>query len=171
MPLCQVPPAIKACIPILHLEQHYDIQEICTILGIKKSLVYKTLALYDKLGVTTQPKTLYVQFICHLLQKNPCTYLDEIQSDLEHQRGVIISIPTLLQTLQRLQFSNKTVSIQALEHNDLQRSAFMNCIAEIMLNPDMVMFINEAAKNDKTVARNDGWSFIGTRVIQRQVFV
>ncbi|KAJ7581885.1 hypothetical protein C8J56DRAFT_793392 [Mycena floridula] len=35
----------------------------------------------------------------------------------------------------------------------------------------MVIFINEAAKNNKTVARNNGWSFIGTRVIQRQVFV
>ncbi|KAJ7585572.1 hypothetical protein C8J56DRAFT_750340, partial [Mycena floridula] len=48
---------------------------------------------------------------------------------------------------------------------------FMNHIAEIMHNPDMAMFINEAAKNDKTVARTNGWSLTGTRVIQRQVFV
>lgn len=112
-----------------------------------------------------------VQFIRRLLQKSPCTYLDEIQSKLEHQQGIFISIPTLIRTLQRIRFSNKSVSVQALERNDIQRSAFMNYIAEIMHDPNMAMFIDEAAKNDKTVARNNGWSMIGTRVIQHQVFV
>jgi hypothetical protein len=35
----------------------------------------------------------------------------------------------------------------------------------------MLMFIDEAAKNDRTTARTKGWSLLGTRCIQRRAFV
>ncbi len=41
---------LKARIPILHYDQLYSVQEICTILGVKKTLVYNTLRNYAKHG-------------------------------------------------------------------------------------------------------------------------
>ncbi|KAJ7599016.1 hypothetical protein C8J56DRAFT_1039895 [Mycena floridula] len=138
---------LKARIPTLSLDLHFNVKAICRILGVKKSLVYNTLHLYQTTGCTTNAPT-----FCH--------YLDEIQSELLNQRGVKVSIATILRALHRLHFTHKSISVQALERNDLDRSAFMNCIAEIAPDPSMYMFIDEAAKNDKTVERTMGWSLI-----------
>lgn len=35
----------------------------------------------------------------------------------------------------------------------------------------MLIFLDEAAKNDKTAGRNKGWSLKGTRCVQRRCFV
>src|ERR1700722_19440881 len=78
---------------------------------------------------------------------------------------------TLLRTLRRLHYSHKTVSIRALERDDLLRAAFMNRIADEVPNPDMLMFIDEAAWNKKTSGRKKGWSLVGKRCVQRRCFV
>jgi hypothetical protein len=98
-------------------------------------------------------------------------YLDELQEKLLTQRGVGVSISTLLRTLRRLHFSRKCVSARALERNDTLRSAYWNRIADVVPDPNMLMFIDEAAKNDRTTARTKGWSLLGTRCIQRRAFV
>ena len=36
---------------------------------------------------------------------------------------------------------------------------------------DMVIFLDESAKDDRTLGRKMGWSRIGTRCVQRQCFV
>ena len=43
MPPRSVSHNLKAHIPVLHYEQGLNVKEICKLLGIKKSLVYKTL--------------------------------------------------------------------------------------------------------------------------------
>ena len=63
--------------------------------------------------------------------------------------GVAVSETTLLQTLRRIHFTWKSVSIRALERNDLARSAYMNSIAELVTDPAQLVFINEAARNKK----------------------
>src|ERR1700677_1974027 len=47
----------------------------------------------------------------------------------------------------------------------------MNRIADIVTNPDMLMFIDKAARNRHTSGRSKGWSFAGRRCIQRRFFV
>jgi hypothetical protein len=88
-------------------------------------------------------------------------YLDEIQEELRRRRDVSVSVPTLLRTLHRLHFSRKVVSARALEHNELERSMFMNRIAELVTDPAQLMSIDEAARNSKTSARKIGWSLKG----------
>jgi hypothetical protein len=97
-------------------------------------------------------------------------YLTEIQEALGNERGVFISITTLLRTLRRLHYSRKGVSARALERDDLLRSAFMNRVADKVMNPDMLMFVDEAARNKKTSARTKGWSLVGKRSVQRRCF-
>ncbi|KAJ8592081.1 hypothetical protein M405DRAFT_687158, partial [Rhizopogon salebrosus TDB-379] len=48
---------------------------------------------------------------------------------------------------------------------------FMNTIGEIAPDPEMLMFGDEAAKDERTLIRQHGHSKIGTRCIQRKCFV
>lgn len=178
----RVSPAIKARIPVLFYEQLQDPKAICKILGIKKTVVYDVLLLFRTYGVTVNPRShrppgrhrilthADVKHLYQFLENHPCSYLDEMQTELLARRGLKVSISTLLRTLRLLHFSRKCVSVEAIERNDLDRSVFMNRIADLVPRPDMLMFIDEAAKNDRTVARRYGWSLKGSRCVQRQAF-
>jgi hypothetical protein len=111
-----------------------------------------------------------VKFIVALLDRTHCIYLDEIQELLRNERHVVVSISTLWRTLHRLHYSHKTVAVRALERNDLLRSAFMNKVADEVFNPEMLMFVDEAARNKKTSGRMKGWSVVGRRCVQRRCF-
>ena len=111
-----------------------------------------------------------LRFIVALLNCKHCIYLDEIQTQLGNERGKLISIPTLVRTLRRLHYSHKGVSACALERDDLLCSAYMNNIADIVTNPDMLMFVDEAARNKKSSARMKGWSLVGERCVERRCF-
>ncbi|KAF8222187.1 hypothetical protein L208DRAFT_1324036, partial [Tricholoma matsutake] len=169
-------------IPVLYYEQHFAVKEICGILGIKKSLVYKSLDLYRTYGVAHNPhshnlgwKCLLTvtdtRFLYSLLAQRHCSYLDELQDELFEQCGVWTSTPTLLRTLHCLHFSRKCVSPHAIKCNDLQCSHFMLQIGMVVHHPDMIMFVDEAAKNEQTNGWRYGWSLKGRRCIQRRVFV
>lgn len=163
MPRRPVSRDLKARIPILFHEQNLKVKEICTVLGIRKTLVYDTLKLHRTFGLAYNPHakhvgrersltTIDMKYIYNLLQQRHLVYLDEIQKDLSTQRHVHVSIATMLRTLHRLHFTRKCVSARALERNDLQRSAFMNRIGAQVPDPAMLMFVDEAARNN-TVRR------------------
>ena len=173
---------IKAQIPVLSYEG-YDIKEICTILNVQKSLVYRTLSYSRAYGVPFNPHTYRsghgrkrilsqddLRFIVALLTRRHSMYIDEIQEQLHIERRVSVSSTTLLRVLRRLHYSNKAVSARALERNDLLRSIFMNKIADEITDPDQLMFVDEAARNKKTSARTRGWSLMGKRCVQRRCF-
>ena len=48
---------IKAHIPILHHKLGYSVKEIGKVLGIKKTLIYKTLYFHQFYGLTHNPYT------------------------------------------------------------------------------------------------------------------
>ncbi|KAG0693239.1 hypothetical protein DFH29DRAFT_408101 [Suillus ampliporus] len=93
-------------------------------------------------------------------------YLDELQHELHSRRGVFVSVQTLLRTFRRLHLNCKHISAYALERNKEKRVIFMNSIAEIAPDPEMLMFGDEAAKDERTLIRRYGRSRIGTRCIQ-----
>jgi hypothetical protein len=97
--------------------------------------------------------------------------LDELQDLLLTRRDINISVSTLLRSLRRIHFSHKDVSIQALERNDMDRAIYMNRFAELVTDPAMVMFVDEAARNKKNPTRKRGWSLKGQRCFQRRCFV
>jgi len=83
-------------------------------------------------------------------------YLDELQHKLRARCGVFVSVHTLLRTLHRLHYSHKSISARALEQDEEQHAIFMNHIAEIALDPEMLMFGDEAAKDERTVSGSHG---------------
>ena len=173
----------KARIPVL-FQQGLNAKEISGLLDIKKTVVYQTLSYVRRYGIPYNPHTHRpggpgrkrilsqgdLKFIIALLNRRHCSYVDEVQGQLRTERGVFISITTLLRALRRLHYSRKVISARALERDDLRRSAFMNRIADEVTNPDMLMFVDEAARNKKTSARSKGWSLVGKRCMQRRCF-
>jgi transposase len=172
-------------IPFLRFEEHFSVKDICCLLGIRKTVVYDTLTNFRQHGVAYNPNTfkyratgrrrklgpMDVKLIKALLAKEACMYIDEIQDELLSRRGVVVSETTLLRTLRRIHFTRKSVSIRALERNDLARSAYMNSIAELVTDPAQLIFIDEAARNKKNTVRKFGWSLLGRRCVQRRCFV
>ena len=110
----------------------------------------------------------FIKSHCHL---HSSAFLDELQSDLLSRRGVKVSMSTIFRTLRRLCITRKKVSRCALERNDEKRATFMNNLADITPNPEMLMFADEAAKNDHTLARSMGYSQRGTRCVQSRCFI
>ncbi len=181
MPFHTIPKDIKAKIPVLHHKQGFNVKEICGLLGVEKSLVYRTLQYHCIFGTSYNPHAGKagwrcalshgdLKFIVTLLTHRHCIYLDEIQKRLYDECGTLVSLATLLTVLHCLQYSCKVVSAHALERNDLLCSAFINTIADIVTDPYMLMFTDEAAWNKKTSARTKGWSLVGDRCVQRQCF-
>ena len=71
----------------------------------------------------------------------------------------------------RIHFTNKDVSGYAYEHNEQLQAVFMNKIADIMSNPDILMFGHEALKDEHMSVRRRGWSECSSRCIQWKCFV
>jgi transposase len=173
---------LKARIPALHYEHGFPVRKICAILNIKKTLVYSTLQLHRSYGVThnihaqkhqrrRNLSSIDLLFIRALLDQQHTVYLDEVQQQLLQRRGVKVSIPTLTRTLRQLHFTHKDISGKALEHNERHRAVFMNRIADLVTDPNMLMFGDEASKDERTPNRRKGWSRQGTRCVQRKCFV
>ena len=119
-------------------------------LNIKKSMIYHILSYHQNYRVIYNPAA----FSCF-------PHGHELQDELLVCCGVSISIPTLLQSLCCIHFSQKYVSIHALECNDMDCFIYMNHFAEMISDPAMVMFVNEAAKNKKIPSCKMGWSLKG----------
>jgi transposase len=181
MPYRPISKDLKARIPVLQ-QQGYSVKKICNILGIKKTLVYRCLAHVRRHGVPYDPH-LYqlgrrrvllhedLKLIVALLNRRHCIYLDELQAEVYNIRGTLLCQTTLMRTLHYLHYSRKCVTTRASERNDLMRSAFMNRIADEVPNPNMLIFIDEAARNRRTSARMKGWSLVGRRCVQRRHFI
>jgi len=176
---------LKARIPYLVYIEGFKVKEVECLLGVKKSMIYKALNYFRDYGVTYNPDayshhtrgrhrkldSIDVRIIKAFLDQEPCLYMDELQELLLTRRGINISVSTLLRTLRRIHFSNKDVSIRALERNDMDRAIYMNKFSELISDPAMVMFVDEAARNKKNPTRKRGWSLTGRRCFQRRCFV
>lgn len=182
IPSHSVPRSIKARIPILFHLYKLPVQQICHYLGIKKSCVYEALKCKRKYGVPWNPRTrqigrprtfsyTHLDFLHRFLQQNPCAYLDEMQDALHKEFSLEISLVALLDTLRTLDYTNKHVSKRALERDECRRAVFRYMIGKVALDPNMLMFLDEASKDERTPGRTKGWSLRGTRVYQRRCFV
>ncbi|KAF5332057.1 hypothetical protein D9758_016254 [Tetrapyrgos nigripes] len=155
---------LRAHIPILFYEHGLKVTRICKLLKLKKSFVYKVLDEERTYGVPYNPHARRVgrpriltipntKYIFNTLSRHRTMYLSEIQEQLDQQCDINVSLTTIFNTLRRLYFSHKSVSAEALERNQLERSAFMNTMADLVLNPDQLMFTDEALRNQRTQQR------------------
>jgi transposase len=162
---------LKACIPIL-IDSSMSPEETCHVLGVKCTLVYTTLKLHSEYGLPYCPDCARrgrhhilshtdVRFINSLLEHDHTLYLDEIRDWLTMECNIYVSISTIKRTLNRLCLSHKGTSSAAKERNELLHTAFLLRMAEVMMNPDMLLCTDESSKDDRMVAQCWGYSRIG----------
>ncbi|KAG1908352.1 uncharacterized protein F5891DRAFT_937617, partial [Suillus fuscotomentosus] len=155
-----------------------SVKHICHLLGIKKTLVYKVLQLfplvsqycYSNQGRCRSLTVDDIAFITTILRHHPTIYLDELQQELHSHHGVFVSLPMLFCTFSWLHVNCKCISAYALERNEELHAMFMNSIAEIVPDPEMLMFRDEAAKDERTIIQRHGRSKIGTRYVKQPYF-
>lgn len=90
-------------------------------------------------------------------------YLDEMQAFLYDDFDVRISIPSLWETLAKLNWSRKAASKAAAERNELLRRAFRARCQQIYTT-DQVVCLDESAANERTGDRKYGWSPVNSPV-------
>lgn len=180
MPSRTISTDLKERIPILRYELCFDVKDICKILGIKKTAVYQVLQSHH-LPVEPIPKlhacrprifsATHLNFIRNILAKDKEIYLDEIQDQLLAAFGIKPHITTIWRTIRRLNFSHKKTSPRAIERDSMRRAIYMNTILEIAPDPEMLMFTDESAKDERTSSRRYGWSLCGVRCATKNYFV
>ena len=124
MPPCAISCDLKARIPVLFYEQDLTVDQICVILGVKKSLVYKSLQYFHPYGLAHNPhahkigrnQTLLlidIKFIATLVDQRHCIYLDKICQALSEHHSCEVLVSTLSHTLYCLDFSQKSITVMS----------------------------------------------------------
>jgi len=108
-------------------------------------------------------------YIRTLIEARPSIYLDEIQEKLVTECGVRVSLATVSRTLARMHCSKKSLSRRASERNEELRTLWELELAEYD-NPDLFVFIDESAVDNRTAQRTNGWSSVGGRSVSRCAF-
>jgi len=179
----QVSDDLKAQIPALHREG-YRVKDICHLLDIKKTLVYRVLKLYSQYGVVSNPHKYSCMigrprslthadqfFISAIIDHRRSVYLDELWDELWHKRHVHTTLSTLSCTIQQLPLSRKVISVHAYERSEVSRALYMNRIAEEAPDANMLVFVDEAAKNECTLSQKYGWSHKTVHCVVQRPFV
>src|SRR6266436_861518 len=96
-------------------------------------------------------------------------FLDEIQEKVFQNREIFVSLATISRTLHQLTLSNKSITKESLERNELLRAVWM---AEIGgFHKDQFIFLDEAGVDDHTGERRRGWSSVGSPCVMRAAFL
>ncbi|KAF8547297.1 hypothetical protein OG21DRAFT_1425153 [Imleria badia] len=112
-----------------------------------------------------------ISTISTIIQHHGIIYLDELQHELWAKHHKYATPSTLLRALQRLYVTQKVVSCAATERNEETRAIYMNCIAADVLDPNMLIFIDEAAKDKRMSTRQHGRLMKGVRCHVKRCFM
>ena len=97
------------------------------------------------------------------------TFMDETRDELFAEHGVHASLATISRTLARMQCSKKSLSRRATERNKQLQSLWELEVTELD-DPNLFVFVDESAIDNRTVQRSSGWSGVGGRSISRCAF-
>lgn len=180
MPGAHLSREMKQCIVRWHYELDYGANEISKLANCSTSTVYDILQTWRQYG---DVENLYrqspgrrrcldqhaINYISSLIQANPTLYLDEIQHDLEAALDVNVSLSTIYRTLVRIAISNKKISKEAAERDELLRATWMavNGITPL----EYMVWLDEASVDDCTNLRSNGWAGVGRACVRRATFL
>jgi transposase len=109
-------------------------------------------------------------FIESTLTANPSIFLDELQKRLYDSRNLDISLATISRAQRSAQYSRKYITKASAERDAELRSVWEIAMAEYT-NPDVFIFLDESAVDNKTVHRSHGWSQVGRPCVRRMTFL
>jgi hypothetical protein len=97
-------------------------------------------------------------------------YLDELVHEMEQRTGKLVSVPTLWRSLKFCGITRKKIQKAAKERNEILRGFYLYNIG-MDYNSDQLIFIDETAKDERTLTRLYGYSSVNTRAKKSVVFV
>ena len=156
-------------------------RSVAETLNVSLGFVHHIVDLYRTYGQVTDPTamprrgrrivtTADEDFIRSLMRAQPSIYLDEIQQELESVLGLFVSIATISRTLARMEISKKSLSRRAAERNEELRTLWELELTQLS-DPDLFVFIDESAVDNRTVQRSQGWSAVGGHSVSRCTFL
>jgi transposase len=103
MPSRTISRDLKDQIPVLFFEKNLSVPQICTVLGVKKTMVYNCLDYHTIHGTSYNPNanrsgrprildSTDLKFILALVEQCHTIYIDEIQEKLLTQRNVSVCL-------------------------------------------------------------------------------
>jgi hypothetical protein len=97
-------------------------------------------------------------------------YLDELVYEMEHRIGKLVSIPTLWRSLRFCGITRKKIQKAAKERSEILRGVYLYNIG-MNYTAEQLIFIDESAKDERTLTRLYGYSPINTRAKKSVVFI
>jgi transposase len=167
MPNHRISSDIKEC--ALRLWQSgWSWVDICAILCVSKSSLYRWVDIFDEFGAVTCPppplrgRPCIIGFTAlttmkELFEQHSDTYLDKLQWFLAIHHNIAISISALQLNLEKAGLTCKLLHKMASERNEEMRAAFLHSIQnEFSGTGDEFVVIDESSKNEHDVARRYG---------------
>lgn len=144
--------------------------EVAKNLGVDMSTIRRTLKIFKTTGNVrkrpypkercTRKLTLPAQLlILQLVIQKPTMYLNEIQSELETNLLLHISVPTICKFLHQWGFTRQKVCRAALQRDALLRSKF--AMEMTVFSEDMFVFVDESGADQRNLLRQYGYSVRG----------
>ena len=159
-----------------HLYKEANPEDIAEALYVSERTVRRIVALFLLTGdvarrpivgrsrsLTSQEETLILDAIF----ENPGIYLDEVQRHLEEKVGVVISIPTICRTVQRLGLTRRRIRHIVLSRSDAQRAAFSVQIEEV--NASYFVWLDETGVDRRDGMRRMGYSIRGYAPVSQKL--
>ncbi|GBB83722.1 hypothetical protein RclHR1_01040027 [Rhizophagus clarus] len=154
--------------------------EIAKRMYVSESTVYKVCRIFKKWGCVKDPfvgkvegEKYYQDKICRYWKawlKKSRWYLDELVHEMEQRIGKLVSIPTLWRSLKFCGITRKKIQKASKERSDILRGVYLYNIG-MNYTAEQLIFIDESAKDERTLTRLYGYSSINTRAKKSVVFV
>ena len=110
-----------------------------------------------------------INYMSSLIDANPVIYLDEVHERLVQYRNIDVSLATISRALHKLALSQKQVSPDAAERNELLRATWQAAYADIPA--DYIVWLDESSVDDRTNQREMGWAQVGRACVRKEFFV
>ena len=164
-------------------ETGWSKEDICSILCVSQSSLYRWAQIFEDFGSVTPPPSLMhgqpriigmaaMSIIKDIYAQNLDAYLDKLQWVLGIHHDIAISVSALQETLVRAGLTWKVLHKIASEHDEACRAEFLHCIwHNFSRTGDEFVVIDELSKNEHTYARRYGCAPIGQDAILTSPFI
>jgi transposase len=171
---------LRTSIVAWRLKQHRSIKEIKTLAGCSEHTIYQVLRLHRDYGVVHNPVacprgrhrallTSDINYLQSLLNANPSLYLDELQAQLAEVLDVEVSLATISRALRHLALTQKSLSKEALEKDELLRATWQAAYGDMPSN--FFFWLDESGVDDMTNQWRNGWAPLGRACVHCATFL
>ncbi|UZO06843.1 uncharacterized protein OCT59_027150 [Rhizophagus irregularis] len=164
----------------LHIDR-FSTADIANTLYVSKGFVNKIIRRYNRWACVKNPfkgipgrRKLFsradMAVLRNLVAEKADWYLDELVYEMECLTGKRASIAALWRSLQYMGITRKKLHKAALERNDIIRAHYLGVIGE-HYTPNQLIFLDESAKDERSLSRLYGYSPRNIRAHKKVVFV